>query len=326
MLNETDLSRTDLNLLVLFEAVMDERHVAKTARRLNLSPSAVSHGLGRLRKLLDDPLFLKTPRGVVPTERAIALAPRIQDILSNVRAVVAPGQSFDPATSKRRFVISAPDGVSSVFLPKLLADIRAGAPGVDIGVGQLLPRKGDTYPAIAWGDLFEDLDAHLMDAAIVPLDEFPARFAARLMFEEDFVVVARAGHPFHKKPTLANYCAMQHVLVSQTTDPNGFVDQILAKHGASRRVALTVPNSMFALALLPDSDLLCTLPRQFVTTQGARYGLRIAEPPFPMPRFKLNIVTPRVALKDPGIAWLVDTLAGFKAKPKKPSRAKTSRR
>ena len=322
MLNETDLSRTDLNLLVLFEAVMAERHVAKTARRLNLSPSAVSHGLGRLRKLLDDPLFLKTPRGVVPTDRAIALAPLIKEILAGVRSVVAPGQAFDPATSTRRFVISAPDGISSVFLPKLLADLRARAPRIDIGIGQLLPRKGDTYPAITWADLYADLDAHLMDAAIVPLEQFPARFASLLLFEEDFVIVARADHPFHRKPSIESYCAAQHVVVSQTTDPTGFVDHILAGKGMARRVALTVPNSMFALALLPDTNLICALPRHFVEAQGGRFGVRASAPPFPMGRFPLNIVTPRVALKDAGIAWLVDTLANFRVKPKKASRAK----
>jgi DNA-binding transcriptional LysR family regulator len=163
-----------------------------------------------------------------------------------------------------------------------------------------------------------------MDAAVVPLQEFPARFATRPLYEEGFVMVARAGHPFHRKPSLENYCAAQHVVVSQTTDPTGFVDHILAGKGMSRRVALTVPNSMFALALLPDTDLICALPRSFVEAQGARFGVRASEPPFPMGRFPLNVVTPRVALKDPWIAWLVNTLANFRAKPKKPARAKRS--
>jgi DNA-binding transcriptional LysR family regulator len=102
MLNEIDLSRADLNLLVLFEAVLEERHVGRTADRLNLSPSAVSHGLGRLRRLLNDPLFLRTPKGVVPTARAIDLAEPIADILARVRSVVSTSEPFDPATSCRR--------------------------------------------------------------------------------------------------------------------------------------------------------------------------------------------------------------------------------
>jgi DNA-binding transcriptional LysR family regulator len=112
MLNEIDLSRTDLNLLVLFEAVLAERNVGRAADRVDLTPSAVSHGLGRLRRLLNDPLFLKTPKGVVPTARATELAAPIADVLTRVRSVVSTAEPFDPATSTRRFTIGAPDGVS----------------------------------------------------------------------------------------------------------------------------------------------------------------------------------------------------------------------
>src|SRR5919108_3706595 len=102
MLNETDLSRTDLNLLVLFEVVLEERHVGRAAEKLNLSPSAVSHGLTRLRRVLNDPLFLRTPKGVVPTARALELAAPIADLLARARHVIATAQPFDPATSARR--------------------------------------------------------------------------------------------------------------------------------------------------------------------------------------------------------------------------------
>src|SRR6186713_325741 len=126
MLNEIDLSRADLNLLDLFQVVLEERHVGRGAVRLNLSPSAVSHGLGRLRKLLGDPLFLRTPKGVVPTARATELATSISEILARIRGVVSSGAPFDPARSARRFVIGAPDGASAVFLPSLLEALRKG--------------------------------------------------------------------------------------------------------------------------------------------------------------------------------------------------------
>ena len=132
MLNQIDLSRADLNLLVLFEAVLDERHVGRAAARLNLTPSAVSHGLGRLRRLLNDPLFLRTPKGVVPTARALELVEPIADILERVRHVVSTAEPFDASTSRRRFVVGAPDGALAVFLPPLLARLREAAPGVDI--------------------------------------------------------------------------------------------------------------------------------------------------------------------------------------------------
>jgi DNA-binding transcriptional LysR family regulator len=108
MLQEVDLSRVDLNLLVLFEVVMSERHVGRTAARLHLSASAVSHGLARLRRMLQDPLFLKHPKGVVPSERASELAAPIADILQRVRGVVATAEGFDPKLSSRRFSIGAP--------------------------------------------------------------------------------------------------------------------------------------------------------------------------------------------------------------------------
>ena len=106
MLNQVDLSRADLNLLVLFETVLEERHVGRAADRLKLTPSAVSHGLGRLRRLLNEPLFLKTPKGVVPTDRAARLSASIADVLARARSVLSSAAPFDRATSTRRFVSS----------------------------------------------------------------------------------------------------------------------------------------------------------------------------------------------------------------------------
>src|SRR5262245_5168737 len=109
MLNEIDLSRVDLNLLVLFEAVFEERHVGRAAQRLHLSASAVSHGIRRLRQTFNDPMFLKHPKGVVPTARASGMAPAVVQILASVRAVVGGAEPFDPARSRRRLIIGAPD-------------------------------------------------------------------------------------------------------------------------------------------------------------------------------------------------------------------------
>src|SRR5688500_18585850 len=107
MLNDVDLSRTDLNLLVLFEVVLEERHVGRAAERLNLTPSPVSPGLGRLRRLLNDPLSLRTPRGVVPTARATELSGPVADVLARARSVISTAEPFDPARSTRRFTIAA---------------------------------------------------------------------------------------------------------------------------------------------------------------------------------------------------------------------------
>lgn len=304
MLNETDLSRTDLNLLVLFETVLAEQHVGRAAMRLNLSPSAISHGLGRLRRLLNDPLFLRTPKGVVPTARALELAMPVAEILSRIRSVVATATPFDPARSTRRFMIGAPDAVSAVFLPALLAELRRHAPGIDIGIRQLLPMPGAQTPQRAWAGMLDDLETRGVDIAIAPVDEVPARFAAEALYEEDFVIAMRRGHPFASKPTLEHYCRMQHLVVSLSGDPDGFIDRVLARQGRARRVALTVSSFAQAMVVLGDTDLIAALPRRLVALQAARFGLASAEPPIALEKDMIRAIATRAALMDAGTAWL----------------------
>src|SRR5690349_13014390 len=162
MLNRINLARIDLNLLVLFEAVLEERHVGRAAARLHVSPSAVSHGLGRLRRLMHDPLFLRQPKGVVPTEKAKQLAMPVADILERTRQVMANAERFDPRKSVRRFVIGAPDAVSAVILPALLTRLRRDAPGIDIGVRNLV---GQFELALT------ELDQRTLDIALLPVDK-----------------------------------------------------------------------------------------------------------------------------------------------------------
>jgi len=304
VLNSIDLARADLNLLVLFESVFEERHVGRAAERLSLTPSAVSHGLGRLRRLLNDPLFLKTPKGVVPTDRATQLWESIADVLARARKVIATAAPFDPATSTRRFTIGAPDGASAVFLPPLLAETQRIAPGIDIALRQLLPLSGETLER-AWRSAWTDLETRSIDMAIIPSDDIPARFRKHPFFEEDFVIAMRARHPLKRDPSLDRYCAAQHLVVSTTGDPSGFVDRTLAKHGRTRRVALTVPNFMFALTVVAQTDLVCALPRRFAAIHAAQFGVVTVDAPVPLDRFKLNVVVPETAMMDAGITWLV---------------------
>jgi DNA-binding transcriptional LysR family regulator len=308
MLNEIDLSSADLNLLVLFDVVMAERNVGRAADRLHLSPSAVSHGLGRLRRLFSDPLFLRTPKGVAPTTRATELAVPIADILARVKSVMSIAEPFDPVTSSRRFIIGAPDGVSAVFLAPLFTELNKAAPGIDLGVRQLLPTEGESSPDRAWREAFTSLDEHAMDIAILPTDNIAARFLSKTLYEEEFVIAARVGHPFVVDPTLEHYCQMQHLLVSLTGDPFGFVDRILAEEGRKRRIPLTVPNFMFALAILAETDLISALPKRFVAIHAQRFGVVGTEAPLSLGRFRLNAVAPQVAMMDLGLVWLFDML------------------
>ncbi len=306
MLHQIDLSRTDLNLLVLFEAVLEEKHVGRAAARLSLSPSAVSHGLGRLRAQLNDPLFLKTPRGVVPTERATALAEPVADILSRVRSVVATAEPFDPAQSKRRFVIASPDGSAAAPLPKVIDDLTAYAPGIDIGIRQIMP---DVSQARPYDRVFRELDARRVDLAMVTFGVIPSRFAVRTLYEEDFVVAARRGHPFLADPGIDAYCAANHVVVSTTAETATFTGDQLAAQGRVRRVQLTVPTFVMALSVIAETDLIGTLPRRTVERYAERFQLGAATPPFPQGAPSLvQLVAPRVAMMDTGLAWLVDRI------------------
>ncbi len=300
MLNKTNLARIDLNLLVLFEAVLEERHVGRAAIRLHVSPSAVSHGLGRLRRLMNDPLFLRQPKGVVPTERAKLLATPVADILDRARQVLANAEGFDPRKSVRRFVIGAPDAVTAVILPSLLAELRRDAPGIDLGVRNLV---GQFEAAL------RELDERTLDVALLPIENIPARFVTRTLFEDEgFVIVRRAGHPIGKRLTLARYCAAPHVLISVSGDPHGMVDTILEKRGLSRRVMLTVSNFMQALAVVAESDLVAAIPRRFAARYAARYRVVVAEPPIPLMNAPVLAIAPQVATMDGGLTWLLGVL------------------
>lgn len=295
-----DLSRIDLNLLVLFEAVFQEGHVGRAAQRLHLTPSAVSHGIGRLRQTFADPLFLKHPKGVMPTACATALAAPIDAVLRQVRYIVGGSEGFDPATSKRRFMIGAPDAMAAVVMPSVLKHLERAAPSIDIGLLDVQP-----------GDVIAALDAHDVDIAFYPLKELPARFTGRALYDEEFVVAVRADHSFGKRVSIANYCAARHLLVSRTADPYGFVDTALEALGYSRHITLTVPNFALALAMIAESDLVGTLPRSLTQLHAQRFGLRVLEPPFALGKFQIRAVTPQVAMQDAGIAWLMDVLAKY---------------
>ena len=307
MLNETDLSRADLNLLTLFEVVLRERHVGRAAARLNLSPSAISHGLKRLRALLNDPLFLRTPKGVVPTARATQLAEPIAEVLARVRSVISTAEPFDPARSARRFIVGAPDGVAAVILHPLLAALKGSAPNIDLGLRQLLPPQGGSTER-AWEPALAALEAGEMDIAIAPIDSVPARFMARTLLEEDFVVVARADHPFAAKPTLDQFCRMKHLVVSLTGDAHGFVDMALEKQGLARRVALTVPDFSNGLAVVAETDLIAAMPRRFVAMHAARFGVVSREVPLRLRKYQLRAVATKAAMMDAGLAWLFGLL------------------
>lgn len=311
MLNQTDLSRIDLNLLVLFEAVMQDRHVGRAADRLNLSPSAVSHGLGRLRKLMNDPLFLRTPRGVVPSDRATALAPRITDILSAVRGVVADAEPFDPATSARRFRIGLFDAMLGVFGSALLAAFTRVAPFAGLSILHVLPSFRNAAGDGEWDHVLAQLEARELDAAIFlhqTNPPIPARFDSRLLGADRLVAVTRTGHPYARNPSFETYCAARHMLISQSGDARGVIDSALASLGLSREVAVTVPSFMTGLAMIATTDLIVGLPQSLVRALGKPFDVTSTPLPMEVDPAPIAIVTTRAASADAGVAWFRDMI------------------
>ncbi len=317
MMNYTQLSRIDLNLLVVFDLLFSERHAGRTAAALNISPSAVSHSLRRLRAYLGDPLFLPTARGMAPTARAEMLAPAIRDIVERVGAVMVKSEPFDPATSRRRFRIAAPDGSAAILIPRLVETLEQQAAGIDLAMLQLLPAAGATEPREAWREALSDVANGRIDVAIIPHQPSSSRFHPAWLYTEDFIFAARRGHELGDSPTLGAIASARHVLVSATGDRSGLVDLLLAKHGHERRIALTVPSFLAAAAAIAKSQLVGALPRRFVNEACLDFDLQPIEPPFPMIASELYAIAARSALIDPAIAWLLDQVTACLLVPDK---------
>ncbi|MCK1758866.1 LysR family transcriptional regulator [Bradyrhizobium sp. 137] len=310
MLKKIDLSRIDLNLLVLFRVVLEERHVARAAARLSLTPSAVSHALGRLRLLLNDPLFLRTPKGVVPTARALELGEPVAEIIARVEHLIGSAGPFDPVKSSRRFTIGAPDAVLVSTTVPLLRSIATAAPHIDIGLIHLMPAPRGGAIGEPWHQSLDMLETRELDIAMLPLPAVSSRFEARRLYEEEFVLAMRRGHPLATAPPRAAFSQSQHLLVSLSGEPRGFVDEMLAKRGLERRIALTVPNFMMALVQLSGSDLIAALPRRLVEHYAGRFGLVFVELPFARKPDTIRAIATKAAMRDAGIAWLMQVVVG----------------
>ncbi|MDA0191586.1 MAG: LysR substrate-binding domain-containing protein, partial [Proteobacteria bacterium] len=152
------------------------------------------------------------------------------------------------------------------------------------------------------------LDSREVDVALVPFDSTPARFVSRPLWDDEFVVAARAGHPWLRAPTLDAYCRHEHLVVSTSGSLHGFYDDLLAPLRRTRRVAVAAPNYMLALALLAKSDLLAAVPRTLVDVHGAAAGVRAAPAPIAFPVQKVRATVPAAALGDPAFEWLLGAI------------------
>jgi DNA-binding transcriptional LysR family regulator len=252
------LRSMDLNLLVVFDAVMQERSVTRAANKVFLTQSAVSSALSRLRVQLKDELFLRGPGKLRPTQRAIELEQPIRALLTDLERVLQP-EVFDPQRHARSFTIATNDYFTAVVAPALAQLLVREAQAIDV---RIMPTGGRAY---------ELLDSGEADLVCTATSTVPPRMRAELLIEDDYVCLVRKDHPFAKKPpTLSQYAKARHVLVSPRGDAHGFVDEQLAERGLTRRVAMTVNHFAAAPQIVAESDMVLTVLR--------RIALRFAPP------------------------------------------------
>lgn len=289
------LQALDLNLLVAFEALYVERHVTRAARRLGLSQPAMSGALARLRAMLDDPLFVKTPSGLQATPRADALAgPVSQSLAALHMAMRAP--VFVAAESRARLVVGGADAVLSVVMPWVAARVLAEAPGVQLEVLPLDPGR-----AVA------ALDAHEVDLALSVLPSLPMHIAGRLLFAFERVVVMRPGHPMAGLGwQLEDLARWPHAVVRFAGSARSDIDEVLEKNQLSRHVALLAASFLGVVPLVEASDAVAVLPRPFAAAL-ARAG-RVSWAPLPDalagPRYPMRMLWCASRDADPALGWL----------------------
>lgn len=298
MHHTNSLRAIDLNLLVILEALLSERHLSRAALRLHMSQPAVSHALARLRHLLGDPLLLRGKGGFQPTARALALARPLAEALQNVRSVLG-GAVFDAASTQRVFRLAMSDYGAAQVLPLLLRRLRTDAPGIDLAISYA------SRPA-----MLAALQDGEIDLALGVFAQLPQQLHSDLLFEETFIC---ALDPASLAPgetlNLETYLARPHVLVASTDGGMaGEVDAALAKLGRTRRVAVRLPHWTVAPALIRGTDLVLTVARRAV--QGPDHqGLMLQAPPFAIAPFAFELVRHQRTDGDAGIAWLRAAIA-----------------
>jgi len=315
-MRRVDLSSFNLNLLLALDGLLSQRSVTAAAKRVRVTPSAMSHSLSELRHLLGDPLLVRAGRGMVLTPRAEALVGPLHTLLMDAERLLGAGATFDPATTARRFVIAAPDFLATLLMPALLDAVAREAPGTSL---EIVPssRRGN-----AW--LLETGDVDLAFGAIV--DEAPGIRRMDLL-TEGFACAARQGHPsIDGALDLDAYVRTPHLLITLGDDVGPtWVDQALAKLGRKRNVAARVRYFMAAPLIVARSELLLTAPSMLIRYFAELVPLQVLRPPIDLPTFPEEAYWHQRFDEDPAHTWLRNLVQktardfGLKERPRKRS-------
>jgi DNA-binding transcriptional LysR family regulator len=311
-MSEIHFHQIDLNLLRVFDALLDERNATRAGDRLGLSQSAVSHALGRLRLALGDELFVRRASGMEPTPRALEIGPALHTALRQLQTALAPA-GFDPATTERRFTIAAGPYGCAVLIPSLVQLLGERAPGATL---QVAPYGAETIEA---------LDAGRNDAAVMGAD-VPGRFRFQRLFTETMVWIVRAGHSLTEgELTLQRLVDTPHILVTGFADPfdasapttglkvrwdrQDAPASELVRRPPTRQVAVRAPDSISALAIASRTDLAALVPRRLALSKGAESRVVIL-PPLQSPfTLEIGAAFREDRMADPAVAWLSRLLA-----------------
>ncbi len=290
-----NLAALDLNLLVALDALLSEVHVGRAASRIGLSQPAASHALQRLRQITGDPLLVRAGARMHLTPRAESLRAPLANALNQVRGLFV-ADSFDPATSTRRFLLMMPDHVVDLVVPPLLARVASEAPGVRFDV---TPWRG---PGTINSDLARSIDLVI---ACLP-DGFPG-FRRQLLFADTEAVTVRRGHPAGSRlRRMKSFLEARHVAVigrGQREDP---MDTWLREQGIHRSIALVVPNYLQAMHVVARTDLVAFIPRRLIEALADPLSLMIVPPPIDPGLYEEYMFHPVRAEADPGSRWLRD--------------------
>jgi DNA-binding transcriptional LysR family regulator len=298
------IGRFDLNLLIVFDAIYREGSVTRAAEKLNLTQPAISHALGRLRTLLDDPLFERMGRALVPTAAARNLVDPVRHALRTLDVALTQVGQFDPAKAERRFVIGTRDVLESTVLPALMQRICAVAPAVD--VASVRADRKSLESGLASGQIDVAMDM------LLPLSDDIHR---RRVEMDAMVVVARRDHPaVGESLDLATYLRLDHILVSSRRQGGGLEDLDLARLGLQRRVRLRCQHYFAACRVAAQSDLIVTMPERYarIINQDA-FGNQVLPMPIETQTMELYLYWHASADDDPANRWLraqlLETLA-----------------
>jgi DNA-binding transcriptional LysR family regulator len=293
-----NIQTVNLNLFVAFDALLSERNVTRAARRIGVTQSAVSNALRALREVFDDPLFVRGPRGVTPTPRALDLAEHVQRGLASLGAALAPAV-FDPASVERVFVLAASDYVELVVLPPLLVRLAKEAPGVRIEVRP-------------WGlhEVTPFLEQGGADLMLGYYGRVPPLHPAQTLFTERYACIARANHPRIKgRPTLRQWVETPQVVVSETPGAIGAVDRALAARGLRRTIGVRVSHFLLVPEIVARTDFVAALSQRVVDAFTPSARLRTFKAPLALPESRVGQVWHQRLDADPGHRWLRETIA-----------------